>query len=72
MHASPELLSALHSTAHEVAVALCSQRWRETSEEKRDIERLQQDMINEVRQAAEVHRQASACFRLCKRAHPCL
>ena len=72
MHASPELLFALCSTAHEVAVALCSQRWRETSEEKRDIERLQQDMINDVRQAAEVHRQASACSRSCTLVHPCL
>jgi len=31
--------------------------WRETSAEKRDLERLQADMINDVRQAAEVHRQ---------------
>ena len=38
---------------------VCSQRWRETSEEKRDIERLQHGMVNEVRQAAEVHRQVS-------------
>eukprot|EP00884_Botryococcus_braunii_P004532 jgi/Botrbrau1/1407/Bobra.0063s0105.1 len=36
------------------------QRWRETSEEKRELERLQHDMINEVRQAAEVHRQVRA------------
>lgn len=35
----------------------CSQRWRETSEEKRELDRLQHVMINEVRQAAEVHRQ---------------
>lgn len=33
------------------------QRWRETNEEKRQLERLENDMINEVRQAAEVHRQ---------------
>lgn len=33
------------------------QRWRETSAEKRELDRLQWDMINEVRQAAEVHRQ---------------
>ncbi|WPT16236.1 Methionine aminopeptidase 2B [Picochlorum sp. SENEW3] len=33
------------------------QRWRETSEEKRQLERLEFDMINEVREAAEVHRQ---------------
>ena len=32
-------------------------RWRETSAEKREMERLQWDQINEVRQAAEVHRQ---------------
>ncbi|KAF8059708.1 MAP2B [Scenedesmus sp. PABB004] len=31
--------------------------WRETSAEKRELERLQADMINDVRQAAEVHRQ---------------
>eukprot|EP00877_Chromochloris_zofingiensis_P010686 jgi/Chrzof1/5871/Cz16g18240.t1 len=31
--------------------------WRETSAEKREQERLQWDMVNEVRQAAEVHRQ---------------
>ena len=31
--------------------------WRETSAEKRDLERLSADMINDVRQAAEVHRQ---------------
>lgn len=41
-----------------------SQRWRETSEEKREMERLQHDMINEVRQAAEVHRQASYLSRV--------
>ena len=35
----------------------CSQRWRETSEEKRELERLEFDTLNEVRQAAEVHRQ---------------
>lgn len=34
-----------------------SQRWRETSEEKRELERLEFDVLNEVRQAAEVHRQ---------------
>lgn len=31
--------------------------WRETSAEKRELQRLQADMINDVRQAAEVHRQ---------------
>ena len=31
--------------------------WRETAAEKREMDRLQWDMINEVRQAAEVHRQ---------------
>ena len=40
-------------------VDTCSQRWRETSEEKRDIERLQADMVNDVRRAAEVHRQVT-------------
>ncbi|KAK2077240.1 Methionine aminopeptidase 2B [Prototheca wickerhamii] len=33
------------------------QRWRETSEEKRQLERLERDVLNEVRRAAEVHRQ---------------
>ena len=37
--------------------ARCSQRWRETSAEKRELDRLQADMVNEVRQCAEVHRQ---------------
>jgi hypothetical protein len=39
--------------------------WRETSAEKRELQRLQADMINDVRQAAEVHRQVSlvmACW----------
>ncbi len=31
--------------------------WRETSAEKRELERLESDMVNSVRQAAEVHRQ---------------
>jgi methionyl aminopeptidase len=39
--------------------AICSQRWRETDEEKRALDRSNFDMINEVRQAAEVHRQVS-------------
>ncbi|GBF94970.1 methionine aminopeptidase 2B [Raphidocelis subcapitata] len=34
--------------------------WRETSAEKRELERLQWDMVNDVRQAAEVHRQVRA------------
>jgi methionyl aminopeptidase len=33
------------------------QRWRETNAEKRELERLEFDMINEVRQCAEVHRE---------------
>ena len=37
--------------------------WRETSAEKRELERLQWDMINQVRQAAEVHRQVRAYVR---------
>lgn len=36
---------------------VCSQRWRETGEEQRELERLNFDIINEVRHAAEVHRQ---------------
>ncbi|KAI3428315.1 hypothetical protein D9Q98_006695 [Chlorella vulgaris] len=39
------------------------QRWRETSEEKRELDRLQHGMINEVRQAAEVHRQVREYVR---------
>lgn len=39
------------------------QRWRETNEEKRALERSQYDMINEVRQAAEVHRQVRSYIR---------
>ena len=31
------------------APLLCSQRWRETAAEKRELDRLQFDMINEVR-----------------------
>jgi len=37
--------------------------WRETSAEKRELERLQWDMINHVRQAAEVHRQVRTHIR---------
>lgn len=33
--------------------------WRETSAEKRELDRLQWDMVNDVRQAAEVHRTVS-------------
>jgi|TARA_B110000967_G_scaffold206463_2_gene253272 methionyl aminopeptidase len=33
------------------------QRWRETNEEKRELERLEKNMYNEVRQCAEVHRE---------------
>lgn len=47
-HAIPSFFTAVH---------VCSQRWRETSEETRHRARLQDDMINEIRQAAEVHRQ---------------
>ena len=36
----------------------CSQRWRETSAEKRELARLDNDLLQEVRQAAEIHRQA--------------
>ena len=31
--------------------------WRETSEEKRELERLEKNMYNEVRQCSEVHRE---------------
>jgi hypothetical protein len=36
---------------------LFSNLWRTTSEEKRELERLQKPMYNSVRRAAEVHRQ---------------
>mmetsp|Transcript_8839 Transcript_8839/g.26479 ORF Transcript_8839/g.26479 Transcript_8839/m.26479 type:complete len:457 (-) Transcript_8839:291-1661(-) len=39
------------------------QRWRETNEEKRALERSQVDMINEARQCAEVHRQVRKYIR---------
>jgi len=46
--------------------------WRETSAEKREQERLQFDSINEVRQAAEVHRQVCVCARAhVPVLHPC-
>ena len=38
---------------------MCSQRWRETNEEKRALERSNADMIAGARHSAEVHRQAS-------------
>ncbi|GLI69500.1 hypothetical protein VaNZ11_014134 [Volvox africanus] len=37
--------------------------WRETSAEKRELERLNWDMLNEVRRAAEVHRQVRKHMR---------
>ncbi|XP_002960667.2 methionine aminopeptidase 2B [Selaginella moellendorffii] len=37
--------------------------WRETSEEKRELERLEKPIYNEVRQAAEVHRQVRNYIR---------
>lgn len=37
--------------------------WRETSAEMREKDRLQADMINDVRQAAEVHRQVRSYIR---------
>lgn len=36
---------------------LCSNLWRETSEEKRALDRAHNDMYSDVRQAAEAHRQ---------------
>ena len=50
--------SGLAQCAHKHG--LCSQRWRETSAEKRDKARLNTDLVNEVRRAAEVHRQVSS------------
>ena len=52
--------SAINDTLSiHVIVCMHSQRWRETSEEKRAKARLQDQMLSEVRQAAEVHRQVS-------------
>ncbi|EFN58315.1 hypothetical protein CHLNCDRAFT_142331 [Chlorella variabilis] len=42
---------------------MLTQRWRETAAEKREMDRLQAEMVNEVRQAAEVHRQVRAYVR---------
>lgn len=42
-----------------------SNTWRTTSEEKRELERLEKPMYNSVRRAAEVHRQV-AFFSLFK------
>jgi hypothetical protein len=39
---------------------LCSNLWRTTSEEKREQERLEKPLYNEIRQAAEVHRQVNS------------
>ena len=36
--------------------------WRKTSEEKRELERLENNSYQEIRQAAEVHRQVSFFF----------
>jgi len=40
-----------------------SNLWRTTSEEKRELERLQKPMYNSVRRAAEVHRQVRKYMR---------
>ena len=58
-------LIAPSDSSQRVLLQLCSQRWRETDEEKREIERLDADMINDVRQAAEVHRQVRTPNPLC-------
>ncbi|XP_048617530.1 methionine aminopeptidase 2-like [Brassica napus] len=42
---------------------LCSNLWRTTSEEKRDLERLEKLIYNSVRQTAEVHRQVREYVR---------
>jgi len=47
-----------------VADLPCSQRWRETNEEKRALERSNADMIAGARHSAEVHRQASVQCRV--------
>ncbi|KAG8375842.1 hypothetical protein BUALT_Bualt09G0001200 [Buddleja alternifolia] len=41
----------------------CSNLWRTTSEEKRELERLEKPIYNSVRQAAEVHRQVRKYIR---------
>ena len=43
-------LSVLHAVC-------CRNLWRETSEEKRELERLEANLYNDVRQASEVHRE---------------
>ena len=42
---------------HLIMLLLFSNLWRTTSEEKRELERIQKPMYNSVRRAAEVHRQ---------------
>lgn len=39
-----------------------SNLWRTTSEEKRELERLENPMYNSVRRAAEVHRQVAIFY----------
>ena len=51
------LLTGTCPTPNPILGVRCSQRWRETGEEQRELERLNFDVINEVRHAAEVHRQ---------------
>ena len=42
-----------------------SNLWRTTSEEKRELERLEKPIYNSVRQAAEVHRQVAIGSYIC-------
>ncbi|GFP89747.1 methionine aminopeptidase 2a [Phtheirospermum japonicum] len=42
----------------------CSNLWRTTSEEKRELERLEKPLYNSVRQAAEVHRQVRKYMKI--------
>ena len=47
-----------HITINQLLLILsCSNLWRVTNEEKRALDRMHLDLYNEVRQAAEAHRQ---------------
>ena len=41
----------------ELQCIFCSNLWRETSEEKRGLDRMHADIYSDIRQAAEAHRQ---------------
>jgi hypothetical protein len=47
-----------------VLILSCSNVWRVTNEEKRALDRMHLDLYNDVRQAAEAHRQVITILRL--------